>query len=81
MGGRYSRNFLFIVFCNSNIVPYEEQLDENIINLAISAIMTCDTLIIVGTSLTVYPAAGFVRYFRGRNLVVINKEQTNVNNN
>ena len=63
-----------------DVVLYEEQLDENTINLAISAIMTCDTLIIVGTSLTVYPAAGFVRYFRGRNLIVINKEQTNVDN-
>ena len=39
--------------------------------------MTCDTLIIVGTSLTVYPAAGFIRYFRGKNLVVINKQETN----
>lgn len=63
-----------------DVVLYEEQLDEQTINLAISAIMTCDTLIIVGTSLTVYPAAGFVRYFRGRNLIVINKEKTNMDN-
>ena len=63
-----------------DVVLYEEPLDERTINLAISAIMTCDTLIIVGTSLTVYPAAGFVRYFRGHNLVVINKEETSYDN-
>ena len=70
--------------CNGLIKPdvvlYEEPLDEQTINLAISAIMTCETLIIVGTSLTVYPAAGFVRYFRGRNLVVINKQETSYDN-
>ncbi len=58
-----------------DVVLYEEPLDENVINLAISAIMTADTLIVVGTSLTVYPAAGFLRYFRGRNLVAINKSR------
>lgn len=71
-----------VPFCKScggiikpDVVLYEEPLDEMTINLAISAIMTCDTLIVVGTSLTVYPAAGFIRYFKGRNLVVINKEE------
>ncbi|MBR0439162.1 MAG: NAD-dependent protein deacylase [Bacilli bacterium] len=63
-----------------DVVLYEEPLDELTINLAISAIMTCDTLIIVGTSLTVYPAAGFIRYFRGSNLVVINKDATSYDN-
>lgn len=63
-----------------DVVLYEESLDENTIQLSISAIMTCDTLIVVGTSLTVYPAAGFIRYFRGRNLVVINKQPTNYDN-
>lgn len=63
-----------------DVVLYEEPLDEHTINLAISAIMTCDTLIIVGTSLTVYPAAGFIRYFRGSNLVVINKDATSYDN-
>ena len=62
------------------VVLYEEQLDENTIHLSISAIMTCETLIIVGTSLTVYPAAGFIRYFRGKNLIVINKQETNYDN-
>lgn len=63
-----------------DVVLYEEPLDEDTIQRAISAIMTCDTLIIVGTSLTVYPAAGFVRYFRGKNLIVINKQSTSYDN-
>jgi len=63
-----------------DVVLYEEPLDDNTINLAVSAIMTCDTLIIAGTSLTVYPAAGFVRYFRGSNLVCINKDATSYDN-
>ena len=63
-----------------DVVLYEESLDEDTIQRAISAIMTCDTLIVVGTSLTVYPAAGFIRYFRGSNLVVINKQPTNYDN-
>jgi len=64
-----------------DVVLYEEQLDENTINLSLSAIMTCDTLIVVGTSLTVYPAAGFIRYFRGKNLIVLNKDATSYDNN
>lgn len=64
-----------------DVVLYEEGLDENTIQRAISAIMTCDTLIIIGTSLRVYPAAGFIRYFRGRNLVVINKDATSYDSN
>ena len=63
-----------------DVVLYEEPLDENTISLAISAIMTCDTMIVIGTSLTVYPAAGFVRYFRGSNLIVINKQPTDYDN-
>ena len=63
-----------------DVVLYEEPLDEDTITRAISAIMTCDTLIVVGTSLTVYPAAGFIRYFRGRKLVVINKQETAYDN-
>lgn len=63
-----------------DVVLYGEELDPEIINRTISAIMTCETLIVVGTSLTVYPAAGFIRYFRGRNLVVINKTETNYDN-
>ena len=56
-----------------DVVLYEENLDEDIISRSISAIMTCDVLLIIGTSLAVYPAAGFIRYFRGKYLIVINK--------
>lgn len=55
-----------------DVVLYEEPLDSNTINSAINAIASCDTLIVGGTSLVVYPAAGFIRFFRGKNLVVIN---------
>ena len=56
-----------------DVVLYEEGLDENVISSAVSAIRHADILIIGGTSLTVYPAAGLVRYYRGSKLVVINK--------
>ena len=59
-----------------DVVLYEEMLDEDCINKAVSAISKADTLIIGGTSLVVYPAAGFVRYFRGNHLVLINKQET-----
>ena len=59
-----------------DVVLYEEGLDNDIVTGALNAISTCDTLIIAGTSLTVYPAAGFVRYFRGKNLVLINRDPT-----
>ena len=64
-----------------NVVLYEEGLDEDTISRSINAIMICDTLIIIGTSLRVYPAAGFIRYFRGRYLVVINKDATAYDSN
>lgn len=59
-----------------DVVLYEESLDENMIDKSIRAISQADTLIIGGTSLVVYPAAGFVDYFRGKHLVVINKSDT-----
>lgn len=55
---------------------YGEQLDNSIVNGALQAIENADLLIIGGTSLAVYPAAGFVRYFKGENLAIINKERT-----
>lgn len=55
-----------------DVVLYEENLNEKDIIDAINYISNCDTLIIGGTSLVVYPAASFVRYFRGKNLIVIN---------
>lgn len=63
-----------------DVVLYEEGLDEDTIQRALSAIMTSETMIILGTSLTVYPAASFVRYFKGRHLILINKESTNYDN-
>ena len=59
-----------------DVVLYEENLDENTIRQAIKAINEADTLIILGTSLNVYPAASFVRYFKGDTLAIINKEAT-----
>lgn len=59
-----------------DVVLYEEGLDQNTIRLAIEAIADADMLIIGGTSLVVYPAAGFVDYFRGKYLVVLNKSAT-----
>ena len=59
-----------------DVVLYEEGLDPKTIQGAVEAIDAADTLIIGGTSLVVYPAAGFIDYFRGKHLVVINKSET-----
>ena len=59
-----------------DVVLYEEGLDDSVVSGALNAIMQADLLIIAGTSLTVYPAAGFVRYFRGDNIVLINRDST-----
>lgn len=59
-----------------DVVLYEEGLDDNVVMGAINAIKNADTLIIGGTSLVVYPAAGLIDYFRGKNLVLINKSST-----
>ena len=70
--------------CGGNVKPdvvlYEEGLDDNVIRGAIAAISKADTLIIGGTSLVVYPAAGLINYFRGKNLVLINKSSTSADN-
>ena len=63
------------------MVLYEESLNGDDINRAVNEILSADTLIIGGTSLVVYPAAGFVNYFTGRHLVVINKSPTNADKN
>lgn len=60
----------------ADVVLYEESLDEDVMDRALRYIQSADLLIIGGTSLVVYPAAGLVRYFRGRHLVVINKGET-----
>ncbi len=59
-----------------DVVLYEEALDQDTIEGAVLAISRADTLIIGGTSLTVYPAAGFINYFRGKHLVLINRDPT-----
>lgn len=83
----YDVNFILnsneIPTCNNcggrikpDVVLYEEGLDEDVINGALNAISKADTLIIGGTSLIVYPAANLINYFRGKNLVLINKSST-----
>ena len=59
-----------------DVVLYEEGLDDKTVNGAVNAIANADCLIVAGTSLAVYPAAGFIRYFRGNNFVLINKAPT-----
>ena len=59
-----------------DVVLYEEGLDADVMARAAQYIAAADTLIVGGTSLVVYPAAGLLRYFRGKNLVLINKSAT-----
>ena len=59
-----------------DVVLYEESLDQETIEAAVLAISRADMLIIGGTSLAVYPAAGLVRYYRGNKLTLINKSPT-----
>ena len=61
-----------------DVVLYEESLDEQVMDKALDYIAHADVLIIGGTSLVVYPAAGLVRYYRGGKLVVINKDATGI---
>ena len=63
-----------------DVVLYEENLNENILNSAIQAIQNAEVLIVAGTSLTVYPASGLVNFFKGKNLILINKTQTSYDN-
>lgn len=59
-----------------DVVLYQEGLDQKTVESSINAISECDTLIIGGTSLNVYPASGLIDYFKGKNLVIINKSTT-----
>ena len=59
-----------------DVVLYEEGLDEDVLNRAVHHLRKADMLIIGGTSLAVYPAAGLIHYFRGKHVVVINKGAT-----
>ena len=59
-----------------DVVLYEEGLDEDVLSAAIHHLRLADTLIVAGTSLTVYPAAGLIRYFKGKHLILINRDAT-----
>ena len=59
-----------------DVVLYEEGLSEDVLHCAVHAISEADVLIVGGTSLTVYPAAGLIRYYRGSKLVLINRDET-----
>ena len=63
-----------------DVVLYEESLDSQVLEKSINAIAQCDLLIVGGTSLTVYPAAGLLRYYPGHRLVLINRDETPYDN-
>ena len=63
-----------------DVVLYEESLDSQVLEKSIYAITQCDLLIVGGTSLTVYPAAGLLRYYPGHRLVLINRDETPYDN-
>lgn len=88
--GFYDGDFVFksegvpICKCGGIIKPdvvlYEEGLDDETVNGAIKSIRDAELLIVAGTSLTVYPASGLIRYFRGQDLVIINRDTTSYDN-
>lgn len=59
-----------------DVVLYEEPLDDAVVRGALHAIRRADTLVVVGTSLVVYPAASFIQYFDGKHLILINRSRT-----
>lgn len=59
-----------------DVVLYEEGLSQAVVEGAVAAIQSADVMIVLGTSLVVYPAAGLIRYFSGRHLVLINRDAT-----
>ena len=61
-----------------DVVLYEESLDGKVLEKSVKAISEADLMIIGGTSLAVYPAAGLVNYFTGRNIVVINRDKSSL---
>ena len=63
-----------------DVVLYEESLDQDVMYRAARAISEADLLIVAGTSLTVWPAAGMIRYYRGNRLVLINRDETPFDN-
>ena len=85
-GPEYIRNTQGIPRCECggrikpDVVLYEEGLDDSVVSGAVHAIRSADMMIVAGTSLTVYPAAGLLRYFRGKHLVLINRDATPYDN-
>ena len=77
---RDSKDTVPVCSCGGRIKPdvvlYEEGLDNDVVSGAVHAIAQADLLIVAGTSLTVYPAAGLIRYFRGKHMVLINRDAT-----
>ena len=86
----YDAEFIFnsngIPKCNCggiikpDVVLYEEGLDDTVLRNSIYSIQKADLLVVAGTSLTVYPASGLINYFRGNNLVLINRDATSYDN-
>jgi len=78
----FVKNALGVPLCDCggivkpDVVLYEEPLDSNVMMQAVNAIAQADLLIVGGTSLTVYPAAGLINYYRGNRLVLINRDET-----
>ena len=86
----YSAEYVFnsegVTYCECggiikpDVVLYEEALNDFTVMQAINYIKQADVLIVAGTSLTVYPASGLIRYFRGKHLVIINRDTTDYDN-
>lgn len=80
--GEYIRDCKDVPVCDCghtikpDVVLYEEPLNENTVCRSIEAIRNADLLIVAGTSLTVYPAAGLIEYYRGNKMVLINRDAT-----
>lgn len=78
----YVKNYDGIPMCTCggtvkpDVVLYEESLDQQCIEKSVQAIAEADLLIVAGTSLTVYPAAGLINYYHGNRLVLINRDET-----
>lgn len=89
-GKKYDEHYIFsstgIPRCSCggmvrpDVVLYGEMLPDSEVNNSIKAIREADLMIVIGTSLTVYPAAGLINYFTGRNLVIINRDTTGYDN-
>ncbi len=81
-GAKYVFNSIGIPKCKCggiikpDVTLYGEMLDENILNMSINLISTCDTLIVAGTSLLVEPASSLIKLFKGKNLVILNRSNT-----